>query len=68
MKIKVKVLPGDSTREIDLKPGSKVYDLLDKIQLRPDATIVLRGDIPIPIDDALEEDEELRILQVASGG
>ena len=68
MKITVKILPENSTREINLKSGSKVYDLLKKIQLRPDALIVLKGNTPIPVDDLLDEVQELSILQVASGG
>ena len=68
MKITVKILPENSTKEIDLKSGSKVYDLLKKIQLRPDALIVLKGNMPIPVDDILGEEQELSIVQVASGG
>jgi len=68
MKIKVKIFPENSTKEIDVKPGSKVYDLLKKIQLKPDALIVLKENMPIPVDELLSEDQELRILQVASGG
>ena len=68
MKITVKILPENSTKEIDLKSGSKVYDLLKKIQLRPDALIVLKDNMPIPVDDILGEGQELSILQVASGG
>ena len=68
MKIKVKILPDNSMKEIDVKPGSKVYDLLKKIQLKPDALIVLKGNTPVPVDDILKDDQELSILKVASGG
>ena len=68
MKIKVKILPENSTKEIDLNPGSKVYDLLKKIQRRPDSVIVLKGNTPIPVDDILDDKQEISILQVASGG
>ena len=68
MKITVKILPENSTKKIELKSGSKVYDLLEKIQLRPDNLIVLKDNIPIPVDDILDEEQELSILQVASGG
>ena len=55
-------------KKIELKSGSKVYDLLEKIQLRPDNLIVLKDNIPIPVDDILDEEQELSIQQVASGG
>ena len=51
MKIKVKILPDNSTREIDIKPGSKVYDILKEIKIKPDSVIILRNDTPIPVDD-----------------
>ncbi|MFW6121207.1 MAG: MoaD/ThiS family protein [Petrotogales bacterium] len=68
MKIKVKILSEDSTEEIDLKSGSKVYDLLKKIHLRPDTLIVLKDSTPIPVDDTLDDGQELSIINVASGG
>ena len=68
MKITVKILPLNSIKEVDLKSGSKVYDVLKKINLRPDALIVLKGNAPIPVDEILDEEQELNILQVASGG
>ena len=68
MKITVKILPENSGREVDLKSGSKVYDLLKIIQLRPDSLIVLKDNMPIPVDEILDEGQELSILQVASGG
>ena len=46
MKITVKILPENSIKEVDLKSGSKVYDVLKKINLRPDALIVLKGNTP----------------------
>ena len=68
MKITVKILPLNSIKEVDLKSGLKVYDILKKINLRPDTCIVLKGNTPIPVDEILDEEQELSILQVASGG
>ena len=68
MKIKVKILPKNSTQEIEITTGSKVLDLLKKIQLKPDSIIVLRDNTPIPVDDVLSENQKLSIIQVASGG
>ena len=51
-----------------MKKGSTVTDLLQKIHLKPDAIIVMRDDMPIPVDDGLDDEEELKIIHVASGG
>ena len=68
MKITVKILPVNSLKEVEIKAGSKVYDLLKEMNLKPDGVIALRNNVPIPVDDVLSEDQELSIIQVASGG
>jgi len=68
LKIHIKLLPKNVTDEIDLECGSKMYDLLKKINLKPDNIIILRGNTPVPVDDAITEEQELTIIQVASGG
>ena len=68
MKIKVKLIPQNSSQEVTLKKGSTVTDLLRTIHRRPDGVIVLKNKIPLPVDDVLNDDQELSIVQVASGG
>ena len=68
MKIKVQFIPRNTWQDVEIHHGATVSDLLRSIQLRPDAFIVLRKTTPIPIDEVLEHDEELCLLQVASGG
>ena len=68
MKIHIKLLPKNVTDGIDLECGSKMYDLLKKINLKPDNIIILRGNTPVPVDDILTNEQELTIIQVASGG
>jgi sulfur carrier protein ThiS len=68
VKIKVNIIPDNLTREIELKPGSKAYDLLKKIQIKPDSVIILKNDVPIPADETIDKDQELKIVKVASGG
>jgi len=68
MIIIVKIFPDNLTKKIELKSGSKILDLLKKINLNPDNLIVLKNNNPIPVDDILNEDQELNILKVASGG
>ncbi len=45
-----------------------MYDLLKKINLKPDNIIILRDNTPVPVDDILTDEQELTIIQVASGG
>ena len=68
MKIPVILVPSNTKKEVDLKSGSTVADLLTMLCLKPDTVIVLRNRIPIPVDETIEGTEELKIVQVASGG
>ena len=55
-------------KEVSLKIGSTVGELLKKIKLKPDTLIVISNNTPVPVDDVLNNDQELTIIQVASGG
>ena len=68
MKIRVKLIPQNTSQEIDIKKGSTVIDLLRTIHRRPDSVIVLKNKTPLPVDDVILDDQELSIIQVASGG
>ena len=68
MRIIVKIFPDNLTKKIELKSGLKILDLLKKINLNPDNLIVLKNNTPIPVDDILNEEQELNIIKVASGG
>jgi sulfur carrier protein ThiS len=68
MKIRVKLIPQNIYQEIEIKKGSTIIDLLRTIHRRPDSVIVLKNKIPLPVDDAIPDDQELLIIQVASGG
>jgi len=68
MKISVRITKTNETKKIILERGSTVEDLLKKINVKPDTIIVMSKDKPIPVDDVLDENQELIILQVASGG
>ena len=68
MKIKITRFPQDTSTVVEITKGETVEMLLKKLQLRSDAVIVMRGSTPIPVDDTLVDNQDLRILQVASGG
>ena len=68
MKITVKISRSNELQRIDLKSGSKVQDVLTELNMKPDTLIVMKENIPIPIDNVLKGGEELTIIQVSSGG
>lgn len=67
-KIVVNVTFNKETRALELPSGSKVEDVLNSMGLYPDAHIVFRGKVPVPITERLKGSEELRVIKVASGG
>jgi sulfur carrier protein ThiS len=68
MKVKITRVPQNTSIVMDVKKGETVQMLLKRLALRSDAVIVVKGSVPIPMDDTLDDEKELRILQVASGG
>jgi sulfur carrier protein ThiS len=68
MKIKIKILPRNVLQEIEVVNGTTVSELLQKIQLGPGPFIVLKNNVIIPVDYILNDDADLNILQVISGG
>jgi sulfur carrier protein ThiS len=66
--IKVKISRTNKEQEIQMKKGSTVLDLLNKLKIKPDTVVVISNKTPIPIDDNLKEKQELSIIQVFSGG
>jgi sulfur carrier protein ThiS len=68
MKIKVKILPRNVLQEIEVANGITVSDLLQKIKLGPGPFVVLKNNVIIPGDYVLNDDSDLSILQVISGG
>jgi sulfur carrier protein ThiS len=68
MKIKIKILPRNVLQEIEVTNGITVSELLQKIQLGPGPFVVLKNNVIIPGDYVLNDDVDLSILQVISGG
>ena len=68
MLIRVKIVRSNEIKKANLEKGSTIEDLLKKFNLKPDTIIVMNKNHPIPIDDILNEDQDLTILQVSSGG
>ncbi len=68
MKVTAKILRSNNTKKIDLKSGSTVINLLEKLNMKPDTLIVMKDNSPIPIDDRLNDGDKLTIILVSSGG
>jgi len=68
MKIKVKILPRNVIQEIEVAYGTTVSELLQKLQLEPGPFVVLKNNENIPNDYVLNNNDNLSILQVISGG
>ncbi len=54
--------------EIEIPKGSQVSDVIEKLDHHIDSVIVLSDGEPITLDDELEENMELKVLPVVSGG
>ena len=68
MRITAELFPARETRSVDLPEGSSGYELMKHLDLAVDVHILVRGDTPIPVDEKLQEGEQLRVIAVVSGG
>jgi|YelNatPaOPRAMG01_1025707.scaffolds.fasta_scaffold09346_8 sulfur carrier protein ThiS len=69
MRIKVRSFPdGRIDKEMTLEEDAVVFDLLKRLDLRPDSWIVIRNGKAIPEDTPLKDGDSLRLLSVISGG
>ena len=68
MIIRVNISRSDKIKDIQINKNSTILDLLNKLDLKPDTVIVMRDNMPIPIDETLTDDQELSIIIVSSGG
>ena len=65
MKIEVEMREGK--KEVEMNEGFTGEDLLKKLNLSPDAVIIVVNGEPIPYNERINSDR-VRIIQVASGG
>ena len=68
MNITVRLTRKNEEKQIEIKDKSKIEDVLNKLDLKPDTVIVMYKNQPLPIDEKLIDGQELTILQVSSGG
>lgn len=68
MRIHVALRPGNDEKVVELAPGASGLDLIRSLDLAPDAHVLLRGEAPIPEDEALRDGDRIRVVAVVSGG
>ncbi len=59
MKIRVTLIPQNTSQEIEIKKGSTVTDLLQRFIGDLIAVIVIKNQTRLPVDDTLLDDQEL---------
>jgi sulfur carrier protein ThiS len=69
MKVRVNLLPTrKETKVLDLKDRATVEEAIRAAGLLPDGWIAVRRDEPLPLDEPLEDDDEIDLVSVVSGG
>ncbi len=56
------------TKRINLEKGSSVEQAIRMLGLYPDQWVPVRNDLPLPLDEKLEDGDELKLISVVSGG
>ena len=68
MIIKAVLSPEKNEKKIELLENSTALDMLKTLDLNPDVMIVIRNEVPIPVDEKLKDKDVLNIIRVVSGG
>ncbi|MCJ7490074.1 MAG: hypothetical protein MUO87_08060 [Thermoplasmata archaeon] len=69
MRVRVNLLPTRrETKILDLAERATVEGAMRAIGLLPDGWIAVRRHEPLPLDEALEDDDEIDLISVVSGG
>ena len=68
MIIKAVLSPEKNEKKIELRENSTALDMLKTLDLNPDGMIVIRNEVPIPVDEKLKDKDVLNIIRVVSGG
>ena len=69
MRVKVQLMPQQKElQDILLDNDATGQDLLNKLELAPDAHILTKDGSPIPLDEELSDGDNIKIIKVVSGG
>jgi len=66
--MRINVEKDGTQRSIEIDQGSNIINLIEEIGMHPDAIIVLKDRVPVPLTDMMEEGDSFEIIRVASGG
>jgi sulfur carrier protein len=64
----VKVLMRNPRRELDVSGAMQVSTLLSRLDINRESVLVIRGDTIVPGDAWLNDDDDVEIRPVISGG
>ena len=67
MHVTAELQPSRETKEVELPDRADGNALMGKLGLAPDVHILVRGGVPIPIDEELQDGERVRVISVVSG-
>jgi len=67
MRVRVRVF-GREVRELEVRRGTRVEDVLEALGLNPEEVLVLLDGQLVTEDKLLPEDAELEVVSVVSGG
>jgi sulfur carrier protein ThiS len=56
------------TKVLELGEGATVGDAISALKLYPDAWIAVRAATPLPLDERLEDKDDIKLISVVSGG
>ena len=64
----MKVVLRNPRRELEMDGPVRVHALLDRLDINRESVLVIRGDTLVTGDAKLEDDDEVEIRPVVSGG
>ena len=65
---RVKVLLRNPRREVEVAGPISIVAMLDRLGFHRDQVLVIRGDTLVPGDAMLDDDDEVEVRPVISGG